>query len=319
MSRQQTAIDLNELRDTVAVVTGAGNNGIGWGLLRHAAGRLGMHVVAIDLHAGLVEAAEQQLAAEFPGVRALGVRCDVTDPEDLARAREAIGAAFPDNRIGALFANAGVIFPHTVLKSTASEWRTTLEVNVVGVVNTLQAFVPLLQGNSAPAIVCPTASVGGLVRGDGGGAAYQASKHAVVALTESLSFELARKSPQLHVHVLCPCIVASALGRSSQINASVARGEIEPEEVTASAISDMTYAMTPDNHARQVFDLIAAGKFYVVTDNVPPYVDHDRPFDAQTIIRERLDNLLAGELDNADAFSGAAVPSAILKGPMFKG
>ena len=49
--------------------------------------------------------------------------------------------------------------------------------------------------------------------------------------------------------------------------------------------------MTPERHAEQVFDLIADGKFYLVTDNVRPYVDHDLPFDAMNIITERFDNL----------------------------
>ena len=50
MSKQQGPMDLRQLRGTVAVVTGAGNHGIGWGLCCHAAGALGMHVIVIDLH-----------------------------------------------------------------------------------------------------------------------------------------------------------------------------------------------------------------------------------------------------------------------------
>ncbi len=124
----------------------------------------------------------------------------------------------PTTPIGAVFANAGVTFNHTILRSTLEEWQATLNVNVIGVVNRIQAFVPTLQAQSTPSVFCATASVGGLVRGDGGAAAYQASKHAVVALSESLSFELARRDPQLRVHVLCPCIVASGLGRTSVTN-----------------------------------------------------------------------------------------------------
>ena len=50
MSKQQGSMELGQLRDRVAVVTGAGNHGIGWGLCCHAAGELGMHVIILDLH-----------------------------------------------------------------------------------------------------------------------------------------------------------------------------------------------------------------------------------------------------------------------------
>ena len=75
MSLQQELLDLEDLRGTVAVVTGAGNNGIGWGLCRHAAG-LGMHVVAVDLHETLVQRAQARLQEEFPGVSSLGIGKD---------------------------------------------------------------------------------------------------------------------------------------------------------------------------------------------------------------------------------------------------
>ena len=70
----------------------------------------------------------------------------------------------------------------------------------------------------------------------------------------------------------------------------------------------------------QVFDLMSEGKFYLVTDNVRPYVEHDYPFEAQTIISERLNNLEKMVLDNSDAFQPAEGrhPSSILKGPMFQ-
>lgn len=319
MSKQQGPLDLALLRGTVAVVTGAGNNGIGWGICKHAAG-LGMHVVAVDLHESLVNEAAGRLGAEFPDVDCLGIRADVTDPESLEACREQVLAAWPGRRIGAVFANAGVIFNHTILRSTVAEWQTTLNVNVMGVVNTIQAFVPHMREHEEPSVFSATASVGGLVRGDGGAAAYQASKHAVVALTESLSFELATRSPQVRVHVLCPCIVQSALGTTSKINESVQRGELSAVDVAPSQLGDSGLAQTTENHAQQVFDHIQAGNFYMVTDNVRPYVDHDYPFDGVAIVRERMENMLALQLDNSDAWGEGpnGPPSSILKGPMWQ-
>jgi len=318
MSEQQEALDLSALRGQVAVVTGAGNRGVGWGLCQYAAGELGMHVVAADLHDSLVEKAQLELREAFPRVESLGIRCDVTDPASLDACLDTIRREMPGVPIGAVFPNAGVVFPHTILKSTVEEWSTTLNVNVIGVVNTIKVFLPALQAQETPSVICPTASVGGLIRGDGGGAAYQASKHAVVALTESLSFELARRHPQIHVHVLCPCIVRSALVATSKANqAHDGREPFASSEEPELLATDL--AMTPERHAQQVFDQIAEGKFYVVTDNVKPYVDHDFPFNGMERIRERVDNLLRQTIDNRDAFSEdkTSLPSASLKGPFF--
>lgn len=316
---QQGGLDLSSMQDKIAIVTGAGNHGIGWGLCQHSAS-LGMHVVLVDLHESLVKQAEQELLALYPDIQCLGLKCDVTVPEELAACLVEIQKRFPGKSIGAVFANAGVIFNHTILRSTVEEWMTTLNVNVVGVVNTIQAFVPVLQSQGTPAIFSATASVGGLVRGDGGAASYQASKHAVVALMEALSFELAVKSPNIHMHVLCPCIVQSGLMRTSKLNQRVKAGEVNQADVEPTQLSRNDLAMATERHAEQVFDHIAEGNFYMITDNVRPYVDHDFPFDGMSIVRERYENIQTLKLDNSDAFNPGTtgIPSAILKGPMFE-
>jgi NAD(P)-dependent dehydrogenase (short-subunit alcohol dehydrogenase family) len=319
MSVQQGPLDLAELRGTIAVVTGAGNNGIGWGICKHAA-QLGMHIVAVDLHANLVKEAQEKLSQAYPDVECIGVQCDVTQPDDLAACLATIQNRWPTTPIGAVFANAGVIFNHTILRSTIEEWTTTLNVNVLGVINTIHAFVPALQEQPSPSVFCTTASIGGLVRGDGGAAAYQASKHAVVALTESLSFELAKRAPHIRIHVLCPCIVASALMQTSAANRRAKSGEFDASDIVAEEPATNGLAMTTERHAQQVFDHIADGNFYMITDNVRPYVDHDYPFDGLGIVRERMDNMLQLQLDNSDAWTSGpnAQPSSILKGPLFQ-
>ena len=319
MSRQQEKFDFAELTGGVAVITGAGNYGIGWGLAKHAALKLRMHVVLIDLHEASVEHAAADLRAMAPDLNILALACDVTNSTDLIHALNKIDDVFAGVSVGAVFANAGVLFNSSILKSDIEDWEATLNVNVLGVVKTIKAFVPKLQAQTRQSIFCTTASVGGLVRGDGGAAAYQASKHAVVALTESLSFEIAKKSPQVHVHVLCPCIVSTSLMQSSEL---IKLAKNAPTETDFAPIkpNEIALGMTPERHAEQAFDLIAEGKFYLITDNVKPYVDHNLPFAAMDIIAERFANLKELELDNSDAFATPEVgyPSAILKGPMFQ-
>ena len=107
--------------------------------------------------------------------------------------------------------------------------------------------------------------------------------------------------------------------QSSQLNKS-AKNAPASTDVAPIKPNEMLMGMTPERHAQQVFDLIADGKFYLVTDNVRPYVDHDFPFGAMDIIAERFDNLKELQLDNVDAFETPALgyPSSILKGPMFQ-
>ena len=320
MSLQQGELDLGELRDRFAIITGAGNYGIGWGLALHAATELNMHVVLIDLYSNTVESTAKELQALAPSRKVVPIACDVTSEGDLENVLRDLDSDQPEMSIGAVFANAGVIFNNTILNSNIEDWETTLNVNVIGVVKTIKTFLPRLQAQAEPSIFCNTASVGGLVRGDGGAASYQASKHAVVALSESLSFEIARKSPQIRVHVLCPCIVTSSLLQSSQKNKALQRDKADGTEVSPIKPEKMELGMSPEKHAEQVFDLISAGKFYVITDNVRPYVDHDFPFNSAEIIAERHRNMDSLDLDNADAFSESDTshPSSILKGALFK-
>ena len=162
--------------------------------------------------------------------------------------------------------------------------------------------------------------MGRLVRGDGGTASYQASKHAVVSLTESLSFEIASRSPQIRVHVLCPCIVESALPKNSKTNAQEESGEIDANDIHPSSPPTNDFAMTTESHAQQVFDLIAENKFYLLTDNIRSYVNHDYPFEASNIVKERMENMLDLTLDNAGAFptESGDVKTSSMTGVMFR-
>ena len=321
MSLQQGELDLGVLKDRFAIITGAGNYGIGWGLARHAATKLNMHIVLIDLYSSTVESAAKELQALAPSRKIIPIACDVTNEADLEDVLSKLDIDHAGISIGAVFANAGVIFNNTILNSGIEDWETTLNVNIMGVVKTIKTFLPRLQAQEQASVFCNTASVGGLVRGDGGAASYQASKHAVVALSESLSFEIARKSPQIRVHVLCPCIVTSSLLQSSQKNKALQKDKNEETEISPIRPEKTELGMSPERHAEQVFNLISAGKFYVITDNVRPYVDHDFPFDSADIIAERHRNMASLDLDNADAFSsesGTSHPSSILKGALFK-
>lgn len=185
------------------------------------------------------------------------------------------------------------------MSSKPADWDLTFRVNVMGVVNTVQAFVPLLQRSKEPSVVCPTASVGGVARGRTHIAHYLSSKHAVVCLSESLSDELAKVSPQIRVHVCCPCIVRTGLFVSSMAAKSgrdTGKRAVDGPGTVTEAMAPL--GMTPLQHGAQVWDRVAAGEFYMICDSVRPYVDHDFPLGGVAMARYRMEGLVSGKLDN---------------------
>jgi NAD(P)-dependent dehydrogenase (short-subunit alcohol dehydrogenase family) len=246
-----------------------------------------MDLAVLDLFQSTCTDASESLQKSHPQTKTVGIQCDVTKPDELAAALDTIVLTFPNQRIGAVFANAGVLFPaQGVLKSKIQDWQTTFDVNVLGVVNTLQVFVPAMQQHAGPSVVCTTASIGGLMRCPPNLADYCASKHAVVALTEALSFELV-SHPQIRVCVCCPCIVRTGLGESSQANRTNEPGaEVQKVDLSKSD-SVWPFAMTPKAHGQQVWDRIAAGEFYMICDNIRPYVDHDFKLDGMGMVEAR--------------------------------
>eukprot|EP00937_MAST-01D_sp_MAST-1D-sp2_P001440 g1440.t1 len=301
-------VSLDDLGGTICVVTGAGHGGIGYGICEVAA-EAGLDIAVLDLHTSVCDEAASRLQRAHTRIRAAGVQCDVTQAADLARARERIGALFPGKRIGALFANAGVYLPAGgVLDSPAAEWRVTLDVNVLGVVHTLQALVPEMKRHRAPSVVCTTASIAGLMRAAPYIASYCASKHAVVALTEALSLELATAAPHVHACVLCPCVVATGLVESSRISRAGGAGDVkmlDPSTAAQPSPANRQFGMAPVRHARQVFDRIAAGEFYMITDSVRPYVDHDFPLGGAEMVEARAAALLQPDFERRIDNSGA--------------
>ena len=97
------------------------------------------------------------------------------------------------------------------MSGSADEWALTMQVNVLGVVNTLQAFVPAMVEHGQPCAVVITASVAGLISGMAG--PYGVSKHAAVATAEAFHNELASTpgAEHVHLHVLCPGLVNTNL------------------------------------------------------------------------------------------------------------
>jgi len=242
----------------VAVVTGAAS-GIGLALATRWAAS-GLHVVLADVdEAALAGAAEQVGRA---GVETLAVPTDVSDEAAVL----ALAAAARD-RFGAVHVvcnNAGVSSRSDPWFGPSEPWRWVLGVNLWGVIHGVRAFLPALVEQGEGHIV-NTASIAGLVPGFG--PSYDASKHAVVALTEDLYTTLRSAGLPIGVSVLCPGWVRTSI-MDAERNWPSRLGALPPPPVTSEVLGRharraIDEGMPPAAVADLVADAVQAGRFWV--------------------------------------------------------
>lgn len=198
---------MRELTDRVAVITGGGS-GIGRGMAV-AFADAGMHVVIADIEGDAAQKVADEVAER--GVRSLAVRTDVADRASVEAAADRAWDAF--GAVHVLCNNAGVGAGGNLSECSDDDWRWTLSVNLDGVVNGLQAFLPRMYAQPGEKHVVNTASMAGLVAFPGLGP-YTASKYAVVGISETLRAEGAEHG--LGVSVLCPGLVRTNIGDSAR-------------------------------------------------------------------------------------------------------
>jgi NAD(P)-dependent dehydrogenase (short-subunit alcohol dehydrogenase family) len=249
---------MKELNGKVAVITGGGS-----GLGREFAlccARRGMKLVLADVdEAGMTETL-RLVEVERPGTEAASLRVDVSKLEQV----EAL-AQLAQERFGAVhvvFNNAGVSCGAPVWENTPADWQWVLGVNVYGVVWGVKTFVPMMLAQGEGHIV-NTASAAGWLNGPGG-AIYNVSKSAVVALSETLALDLRDVGADIGVSVLCPAFFPTAISdaernRPTELadtapmteqrrkRVEQARYAVEQGRIPASAIAEQTLQAVEQN------------------------------------------------------------------------
>ncbi|MCC7540478.1 MAG: SDR family NAD(P)-dependent oxidoreductase [Deltaproteobacteria bacterium] len=225
-----------KLRNRVVVITGAAA-GIGRASARRFA-EAGATLHLVDRDAERLEAVA--LECGRLGARAAFHVADCRDLEANRRiAREVLDR---DAVVDVLFLNAGIGCGGRVEDLSPDDWRDVLDVNLLGVVHGLDAFLPAMLAQRGGGHVILTASVLGLFAVPGV-AAYAASKHALVGLGESLRAEVRHRG--IEVTTLCPGLVATDIVRAAKLHS----GRIDRKGIEA--IWD-TRGAPPDDVARTV-------------------------------------------------------------------
>jgi NAD(P)-dependent dehydrogenase (short-subunit alcohol dehydrogenase family) len=254
---------MKEFADRVAVVTGAGS-GLGRALaLRFAAERMKLVLADIDERA-LAATAALLAAAGAPHV---AQRTDVSSGADVEALAQAAMTAF--GAVHVVCNNAGVAPLGPVWEGSENDWRWTLGVNLWGVIHGVRIFTPLLLAQGGEAHIVNTASVAGLISPPGMGL-YNVSKHAVVALTETLHHDLAARGAAVRCSVVCPAFFPSGIAASERSRpAALASGrdrnagDAEREAWLERAVQ--SGRLSAEDIAAATFEAVRDERFYVVT------------------------------------------------------
>ncbi len=253
---------MQDFRGKVVVVSGAAS-GIGHAMAE-AFSEEGARIVIADIEIDPLKAAEQQLRES--GAEVLAVRTDVADANSVDALASAAMAAF--GAVHIVCNNAGVgqsLRP--VWEFSKSYWQWLLGVNLWGVINCIQTFVPLLLKQQGEAHIVNTASVAGLLSYPSPYLGpYAAAKHAVVSLSETLSAELALANSKIKVSVLCPGFVRTRIMDSQRLRPSylAPEGHANPEieSVWKAAVDS---GADPKDIAAQVLSAIRQERLYILT------------------------------------------------------
>jgi NAD(P)-dependent dehydrogenase (short-subunit alcohol dehydrogenase family) len=277
---------MKEFKDKVALVTGAAS-GIGYAMADRFAS-VGMKVVLADVEESALAAAENGLKAK--GAPVLAVRTDVSKADDVEELAKRVYDKF--GGVHVLCNNAGVGGGGLSWETPLEDWHWVLGVNLWGVIHGIRTFIPRMLKDGSEGHVINTASVAGLITSPYM-AVYGATKHAVVAITESMKMELDLVGAKIGASVLCPGFVATKISESerNRPGGPPATGGESEQQVMLRELARQQIAggIKPAEVAEAVLEAIRSERFYVVT--------HPR---FSKVIRNRMENILEGRTPKFD-------------------
>ena len=256
---------ITDFKNKTAVLTGAGS-GFGLECARIGA-RLGMNLVLADVQQDALDQASAEMQAL--GAPVLAFQLDVAKAAQVEALGRAVQARFGAPHL--VFNNAGVGAGGLIWENSAADWEWVLGVNLMGVAHGLRVFTPMMldaakQDPTYRGHIVNTASMAGLLNAPNMGV-YNASKHAVVSMSETLYQDLALVTDQISASVLCPFFVPTGISQSHR-NRPTDAPTVKPtrSQLIGQAMSDKAVGsgkVSAADVAQKVFDAVATRQFYI--------------------------------------------------------
>ena len=249
---------MTDVSGKVAFVTGGGS-GVGYGQAR-VFGEAGCRVAIADIRQDHLDEAMAKLSDA--GIDAMPLRLDITDPAAYERAADEVEAAMGPVQL--LFNTAGVSIFGPMQNATREDWEWQINVNLWGVINGIQVFLPRMLARGDDCHIVNTASMSAFVSLPGT-SIYTTTKMAIRGLTECLSMDL--KDTKVGVSLLCPGAVNSniheaVLTRPKHLERTGYYGA-DPEAF-ARLKKVIESGMEPETLARHVLEGVIGNRLYIL-------------------------------------------------------
>jgi NAD(P)-dependent dehydrogenase (short-subunit alcohol dehydrogenase family) len=214
-------------------------------------------------------------------IKVASVLCDVTERAAMEAAAARTVEAF--GKVHLVCNNAGVGAGGPIGEVAAADWQWVVDVNLLGVVYGMEAFLPHLRSHGEGGWFVNTASMAGLISPPGM-EPYSATKFAVVAMSEGWAVQL---QPQgIGVSVLCPGFVKTAINKSGRTR-QAKYGGAKPILAQAEP-SPVDTGIDPEIVGRRVLEAVQADQFYIFTHP-----------DMRAAVEARFSRIMAGFADAA--------------------
>jgi len=257
---------MKQFKGRTAVITGAGS-GFGLEAARIAA-REGMAIVMADVQQDALDRAAGEI--EALGAPVLPFRLDVAKASEVEALAAATLARFGVPHL--VFNNAGVGAGGLIWEHSLKDWEWVVGVNLMGVAHGVRLFTPLMleaakRDAAYEGHIVNTASMAGMLNAPNMGV-YNVTKHAVVALSETLYQDLRLVTDQIGASVLCPFFVPTGIHQSHRNRPAEMREAVRPtkSQLIAQAMSDKAVTsgkLTAAQVAQFVFDAVRDDRFYI--------------------------------------------------------
>jgi NAD(P)-dependent dehydrogenase (short-subunit alcohol dehydrogenase family) len=299
---------LKDFTGKIAVLTGAAS-GFGLECARIAAHN-GMKLVLIDVQKDALDAAVIEF--EKMGISVMARRVNVADAAQMQSVANEVEQTWGAPHF--VFNNAGVGAGGLVWENSAADWEWVLGVNLWGVIHGVRLFTPMMlaaaaKDHSYTGHIVNTASMAGLLTPPNMGI-YNVSKHAVVALTETLYQDLKLVTDQISASVLCPYFVPTGISQSHRNRPTdLAADQPTTSQIIGQAMSDKAVGsgkVSATDVAQKVFEAMRSDDFYIFShpqalgnvqtrmEAIVQATNPPDPFAAKPEIGEKLRDALKG-------------------------